>query len=121
MSKETTDIKIEKLGMEAKPYDKVLAKVAELCPAAVQNGKVDFERLKAELADVVDENVRETYEFKWVGKMRLWWRLTNLFAKLCAPAKRKAKIGMQPKTFILRVITWKCSNFWKKDIWAKSK
>ena len=48
MTKETTDIKIEKLRMEAKPYDKVWTKVVELCSVAVQNGKVDFENLKAE-------------------------------------------------------------------------
>lgn len=91
MSKETTDIKIEKLGMEAKPYDKVLAKVAELCPAAVQNGKVDFERLKAELADVVDENARETYEFKWVGKNAAMVEANKLIRKTLRPCKEESK------------------------------
>lgn len=91
MSKETTDIKIEKLGMEAKPYDKVLAKVAELCPAAVQNGKVDFERLKAELADVVDENVRETYEFKWVGKNAAMVEANKPIRKTLRPCKEESK------------------------------
>ena len=91
MSKETTDIKIEKLGMEAKPYDKVLAKVAELCPAAVQNGKVNFERLKAELADVVDENARETYEFKWVGKNAAMVEANKLIHKTLRPCKEESK------------------------------
>lgn len=91
MSKETTDIKIEKLGMEAKPYDKVLAKVAELCPAAVQNGKVDFERLKAELADVVDENARETYEFKWVGKNAAMVEANKPIRKTLRPCKEESK------------------------------
>lgn len=54
----TKDIKIEKLSMDARPYDKVLEKVMALCPAAVQNGKVDFERLKAELSDVVDKDAK---------------------------------------------------------------
>ena len=91
MSKETTDIKIEKLGMEAKPYDKVLAKVAELCPAAVQNGKVDFERLKAELTDVVDENARETYEFKWVGKNAAMVEANKSIRKTLRPCKEESK------------------------------
>lgn len=91
MSKETTDIKIEKLGMEAKPYDKVLAKMAELCPAAVQNGKVDFERLKAELADVVDENARETYEFKWVGKNAAMVEANKPIHKTLRPCKEESK------------------------------
>ena len=91
MSKETTDIKIEKLGMEAKPYDKVLTKVAELCPAAVQNGKVDFERLKAELADVVDENARETYEFKWVGKNAAMVEANKPIRKTLRPCKEESK------------------------------
>ena len=91
MSKETSDIKIEKLGMEAKPYDKVLAKVAELCPAAVQNGKVDFERLKAELADVVDENARETYEFKWVGKNAAMVEANKPIRKTLRPCKEESK------------------------------
>ena len=91
MSKETSDIKIEKLGMEARPYDKVLAKVAELCPAAVQNGKVDFERLKAELADVVDENARETYEFKWVGKNAAMVEANKPIRKTLRPCKEESK------------------------------
>ena len=91
MSKKTTDIKIEKLGMEAKPYDKVLAKVAELCPAAVQNGKVDFERLKAELADVVDESARETYEFKWVGKNAAMVEANKPIRKTLRPCKEESK------------------------------
>lgn len=91
MSKETSDIKIEKLGMEAKPFDKVLAKVAELCPAAVQNGKVDFERLKAELADVVDENARETYEFKWVGKNAAMVEANKPIRKTLRPCKEESK------------------------------
>ena len=91
MSKETTDIKIEKLGMEVKPFDKVLAKVAELCPAAVQNGKVDFERLKAELADVVDENARETYEFKWVGKNAAMVEANKPIRKTLRSCKEESK------------------------------
>ena len=91
MTKNITEVKIEKLGMEAKPYDKVLAKVAELCPAAVQNGKVDFERLKAELADVVDENACETYEFKWVGKNAAMVEANKPIRKTLRPCKEESK------------------------------
>lgn len=91
MTKNITEVKIEKFGMEAKPYDKVLAKVAELCPAAVQNGKVDFERLKAELADKVDENTRETYEFKWVGKNAAMVEANKPIRKTLRPCKEESK------------------------------
>lgn len=91
MTKNITEVKIKKLGMEAKPYDKVLAKVAELCPAAVQNGKVDFERLKAELADAVDENARETYEFKWVGKNAAMVEANKPIRKTLRPCKEESK------------------------------
>lgn len=91
MTKETADIKIEKLKMETKPYDKVLAKVAELCPGAVQNGKVNFERLKAELSDVVDENTHETYEFKWVGKNASIVEANKPIRKTLRPCKEESK------------------------------
>lgn len=87
----TKDIKIEKLSMEAKPYDKVLEKVMALCPAAVQNGKVDFERLKAELSDVVDEDAKQTYEFKWVGKNEAVVEANKPIRKTLRPCKEESK------------------------------
>ena len=88
MTKETD---IKKLNMEARPYDKVLEKVMELCPAAVQNGKVDFERLKAELSDVVDEDAKETYEFKWVGKNKALVEANKPIRKTLRPCKEESK------------------------------
>ena len=87
----TKNVQIEKLSMEIKPYDKVLEKVMELCPAAVQNGKVDFERLKTELADVVDKNTYETYEFKWVGKNNAIVEANKPIRKTLRPCKEESK------------------------------
>lgn len=65
MTKNITEVKIEKLGMKQSLMIKFWLKwqsfVWRRC-----NSKVDFERLKAELADVVDEKTYETYEFKLV-------------------------------------------------------
>ncbi len=87
----TKDVQLEKLDMEAKPYDKVLEKVMELCPAAVQNGKVDFDRLKAELSDVVDDDAKETYEFKWVGKNKALVEANKPIRKTLRPCKEESK------------------------------
>lgn len=88
MTKETD---IKKLNMEARPYDKVLEKIMELCPAAVQNGKVDFDRLKAELSDVVDDDAKETYEFKWVGKNKALVEANKPIRKTLRPCKEESK------------------------------
>lgn len=61
---------MDKLKMQAKPMDVVLKKVMEICPSAVQNGKVDFDRLREKLSDVVDDSIKESYDFTWVGKRK---------------------------------------------------
>ncbi len=58
---------MEKLKKTANPVDLVLAKVRDLCPAAVQGDKIDFERLRSELEPSLSEE-NETYNFTWVGK-----------------------------------------------------
>lgn len=58
---------MEKLKKTANPMDLVLAKVRDLCPAAVQGDKIDFERLRSELEPSLSEE-NETYNFTWVGK-----------------------------------------------------
>lgn len=58
---------MEKLKKTANPMDLVLAKVRDLCPAAVQGDKIDFERLRLELEPSLSEE-NETYNFTWVGK-----------------------------------------------------
>ena len=46
---------MEKLKKTANPMDLVLAKVRDLCPAAVQGDKIDFERLRSELEPSLSE------------------------------------------------------------------
>jgi adenine-specific DNA-methyltransferase len=51
------------------PISENLAKLSELFPAAVKDGALDVEALRAELGDF--EEIRpgdETYELNWVGK-----------------------------------------------------
>jgi adenine-specific DNA-methyltransferase len=51
----------------ARPGEERLARLRELFPEAFTEGKVDFERLRAALGDVVD-NGPERYTFTWAGK-----------------------------------------------------
>lgn len=82
---------VEKLKMQANPMDRVLAKVMEICPAAVQNGKVNFERLKAELADTIDDGKKEAYDFTWVGKRAAIVEANKPIRKTLRPAKSESK------------------------------
>lgn len=61
---------LKKLKMEARPLDAMVARIFELCPAAVQNGKIDFERLRAELGEDNLDTDNESYDFTWVGKRK---------------------------------------------------
>ena len=79
------------MKMEANPMDKVLTKVIELCPAAVQNGKIDFDRLRKELGDAVDGNIKESYDFTWVGKHEAIIEANKPIRKTLRPAKDESK------------------------------
>lgn len=68
---------------------------------------INFDLLRQMLSgDVIEGD--EAYEFTWVGKKRLSWRQTSRFARLCAPAKKRASIGKARRTSTLRVTIWKC-------------
>ena len=61
---------------------------------------INFDLLQQMLSgDVIEGD--EAYEFTWVGK-------TSRFARLCAPAKKRASIGKARRTSTLRVTIWKC-------------
>ena len=81
----------DKMKMEAAPFDKVLAKVSELCPAAIQGGKIDFERLRTELGGAVDSDVREYYDFTWIGKRAAIVEANKPTRKTLRPAKEESK------------------------------
>ncbi len=81
---------MDKLKMESRPMDNVLKKIAELCPAAVQGDKIDFERLKEELApDLVDGN--ESYNFTWIGKRDAIMGAASPIRKTLRPCMAESK------------------------------
>lgn len=91
MNNEKNNLEIKKLEMKTKHYDKILEKVADICPSAIQNGKIDFERLKAELVDVIDNNTYETYDFRWVGKNESILEANKPINKTLRPCKEESK------------------------------
>ncbi|MDR2077454.1 MAG: site-specific DNA-methyltransferase, partial [Rickettsiales bacterium] len=82
---------INRMKMQAKPLDVILAKIMEICPASVQNGKINFDRLKAELGDAVDSDVKEFYDFTWVGKRAVMVEANRPTRKTLRPAKNESK------------------------------
>lgn len=82
---------MDKMKMQANPMDKILSKVMEICPAAVQNGKIDFERLREELADAVESDKKESYDFTWVGKRAAIVEANTPIRKTLRPAKKESK------------------------------
>jgi adenine-specific DNA-methyltransferase len=81
----------EKLKMQANPMDVVLAKVMGICPAAIQNGKVDFNRLREELGEAVDTETKEAYDFTWVGKRAAMVEANKPIRKTLRPVKDESK------------------------------
>lgn len=76
--------------MEARPMDGILKKVSEICPAAVQGDKIDFERLKEELDPaLIDKN--ESYNFTWVGKRDAIMGAASPIRKTLRPCKDESK------------------------------
>lgn len=45
-----------------------IAKIKELFPEAVEEGKINFDMLRAMLGDEIDDS-REKYQFTWNGKL----------------------------------------------------
>lgn len=81
---------MDKLKMEARPMDSILEKVAQICPAAVQDNKIDFERLKLELAPELNEDA-ESYNFTWVGKKDAIMGASTPIRKTLRPCKEESK------------------------------
>lgn len=76
--------------MEARPMDSILEKVAQICPAAVQDNKIDFDRLKLELAPELIEDA-ESYNFTWVGKKDAIMGASTPIRKTLRPCKEESK------------------------------
>lgn len=81
----------EKLKQEVNPLSAVVQQVAQICPAAVQDGKIDFERLRTEWsADLIEPDV-ESYNFTWVGKNAAIAEANKKIRKTLRPAKADSK------------------------------
>jgi len=81
----------EKLKQEVNPLSAVVQQVAQICPAAVQDGKIDFERLRTEWsADLIEPDV-ESYNFTWVGKNAAIAEANKKIRKTLRPVKADSK------------------------------
>ena len=81
----------EKLKQEVNPLSAVVQQVAQICPAAVQDGKIDFERLRTEwYADLIEPDV-ESYNFTWVGKNAAIAEANKKIRKTLRPVKADSK------------------------------
>lgn len=81
----------EKLKQEVNPLSEVVQQVAQICPAAVQDGKIDFERLRTEwYADLIEPDM-ESYNFTWVGKNAAIAEANKKIRKTLRPVKADSK------------------------------
>lgn len=81
----------EKLKQEVNPLSAVVRQVAQICPAAVQNGKIDFERLRTEWSADLNEPDVESYNFTWVGKNAAIAEANKKIRKTLRPVKADSK------------------------------
>lgn len=81
----------EKLKQEVNPLSAVVQQVAQICPAAVQNGKIDFERLRTEWSADFNEPDMESYNFTWVGKNAAIAEANKKIRKTLRPVKDDSK------------------------------
>ena len=81
----------EKLKQEVNPLSEVVQQVAQICPAAVQDGKIDFERLRTEWSADLNEPDVESYNFTWVGKNAAIAEANKKIRKTLRPVKADSK------------------------------
>ena len=81
----------EKLKQEVNPLSEVVQQVAQICPAAVQDGKIDFERLRTEWSADLNEPDMESYNFTWVGKNAAIAEANKKIRKTLRPVKADSK------------------------------
>ena len=83
-----------------------IKKIKELFPEAVEEGKINFDMLRAMLGDEVDDS-KEKYQFTWNGKaksIKLAQTPSSATLRPCKNEKKNQRTGIQQKTFILKVI-----------------
>lgn len=65
-------------------------KIKELFPEAVEEGKIDFDMLRAMLGDEVDDS-KEKYQFTWNGKSKAIKLAQTPSSATLRPCKEKSK------------------------------
>ena len=67
-----------------------IAKLAQIFPNVIKEGKVDFELLKQELSDYLIEGCKERYGLNWVGKRASILKANTPIKKTLRPIKEKS-------------------------------
>ncbi len=67
-----------------------IAKLEQIFPNVVKEGKVDFEALKQELSDYLIEGCKERYGLNWVGKRESILKANTSIKKTLHPIKEKS-------------------------------
>ena len=80
-----------------------IIKMKELFPEVFCEDKIDFEKLQEVLGEYTEDK-EERYSFNWKGKSKAIRLAQTPSTGTLRPAKKKVKIGIQRKTFILKEI-----------------
>ncbi len=67
-----------------------IAKLAQIFPNVIKEGKIDFELLKQELSDYLIEGCKERYGLNWVGKRASILKANTPIKKTLRPIKEKS-------------------------------
>lgn len=82
---------IHKLDMKSKDIvEDNISKISELFPDCINEGKIDFEMLKQELAKDIIESGKERYQLTWVGKKEALVNANTPCNKTLRPVKEKS-------------------------------
>lgn len=96
--------KIESLSLNLEKNN--IDKIKELFPEAVEEGKINFDMLRAMLGEEVDDS-KEKYQFTWNGKAKSIKLAQTPSSATLRPCKENQRTGIQQKTFILKETIWK--------------
>ncbi len=67
-----------------------IAKLAQIFPNVIKEGKIDFELLKQELSDYLIDGCKERYGLNWVGKRESILKANTPIKKTLRPIKEKS-------------------------------
>lgn len=85
-----------------------------------EGGKIDFERLKAVLGEIVDVG-KERYGMNWPGKAECMRTIQAPSMGTLLPMPEESVDWDTSENVILRVTTSKCSNCSRRATWGRSR